>query len=379
MRYKVKAIDSPSDIRDFIQFNYTLYRGDAYNVPDLFTDLEMTFDSKRNAAFEFSDAIFFLAYDEVDQIVGRAAGIINRKANNIWDTKTVRFGWIDFIDDMAVSKLLIDAVSAWGKEHEMDTLEGPLGFTDFDNEGCLIEGFDQLGTMGSLYNFPYYRDHFEHYGMKKAADWVEYKIYIPEDGVPPRFQKMTDIVKEKYQLKILKYKSSRKIAKEYGKAIFELLNTCYAQLFGFSPLSENQIKQYMKTYLPVLDLRMVTLITEADGTLVGLGICMPSMSKALQKAQGKLFPTGWYHLLRALKGNHRGGILDLLLVAIHPKYQGKGVNALLFSDLIPTYNKMGFSHAESNPELETNGKVQAQWSMFKTVQHKRRRAFKIDI
>jgi len=379
MQYKVKAIDSPSDIRDFIQFNYTLYRGNAYSVPDLFMDLEMTFDPKRNAAFDFSDAIFFLAYDEVGQIVGRVVGIINRKANKIWDIKTVRFGWIDFIDDMAVSKLLIDAVSDWGKKFGMNTLEGPLGFTDFDNEGCLIEGFDEVGTMGSLYNFPYYKDHFEDYGMKKAADWVEFKIYIPEDGVPPRFQRMADIVKKKYQLEIVKYKSSRKLAKDYGKAIFKLLNTSYASLYGFSPLSEDQIKQYMKTYLPVLDLRMITLITESDGTLVGVGISMPSMSKALQKAQGKLFPTGWYHLLKSLKGNHRGGVLDLLLVAIHPKYQGKGVNALLFSDLIPVYKKMGFSYAESNPELEANDKVQAQWSMYKTVQHKRRRAFKINI
>lgn len=379
MQYKVKAINSPSDIGAFIQFNYTLYRGNAYSVPDLFMDLEMTFDPKRNAAFEFSDAIFFLAYDEFDQIVGRAVGIINKKANKIWDTRTVRFGWIDFIDDKAVSKQLLDAISTWGKEHGMDRLEGPLGFTDFDNEGCLIEGFDQIGTMGSLYNFPYYKDHFEAYGMEKAADWVEFKIYIPDEGVPARFQRMADLVKAKYKLQIVKYKSSRKIARDYGKAIFELLNTSYASLFGFSPLSENQIKQYMKTYLPVLDLRMVTLITEADGTLVGVGISMPSMSKALQKAQGKLFPIGWYHLLKALKGNHRGGVLDLLLVAVHPKYQGKGVNALLFSDLIPVYKKMGFSYAESNPELETNGKVQAQWSMYDTVQHKRRRAFKKSI
>lgn len=379
MHYTTKEVKTAAEMSAFIQFNYTLYRGSEYSVPDLITDLENTFNPKKNAAFEFSDAAFFLTYDEVGQVVGRAAAIINHRANEKWNVQAVRFGWIDFVDELPVSQQLLDTVSAWGKEKGMKEIQGPLGFTDFDPEGCLIEGFDQLGTMGSLYNYPYYAKHFEAYGMNKDADWIEYKIYIPEDGVPAKHQRIADIVKKKYGLKVLKFTSSRKLAKEYGWPIFELLNESFSELYGFSPLSEKQIEQYIKAYLPVVDLRMITLIVEESGRLVGVGLSMPSMSKALQKAKGKLFPFGWYHLLKALKGNHQGGVLDLLMVGIHPDYQNKGVNALLFSDLIPVYKEMGFSYAESNPELEDNGKVQAQWEYFKTEQHKRRRAFKMEL
>ncbi|HXK75171.1 MAG TPA: N-acetyltransferase [Bacteroidaceae bacterium] len=379
MHYTTKEVKTAAEMSAFIQFNYTLYRGCEYSVPDLITDLENTFSPEKNAAYEFCDAAFFLTYDEVGQVVGRVAAIINHRANDKWNVQAVRFGWIDFVDEFPVSQQLLDTVSEWGKQKGMKQLQGPLGFTDFDNEGCLIDGFDQLGTMGSLYNYPYYSKHFEAYGMIKDADWVEFKIYIPEEGVPTKHQRIAEIVKNKYDLKILKYKSARKLAKEYGWPIFELLNESYANLYGFSPLTEKQIKQYIKTYLPVLDLRMVTLITESTGRLIGVGISMPSMSVALQKSKGKLLPLGWVHLLKALKGSHQGGVLDLLLVAIHPEYQGKGVNALLFSDLIPVYKDMGFKYAESNPELEINGKVQAQWEYFKTEQHKRRRAFKMEL
>ncbi len=362
----------------FIRFNYRLYKDNAFSVPDLFDDMLNTFNKKKNAAFEFCEADYFMAYKD-DKLVGRVAAIINTKANEKWNKKEVRFGWIDFIDDLEVSDALLKAVEEWGKARGMEYIQGPLGFTDFDAEGMLIEGFDQLSTMATIYNYPYYPEHMTKLGYEKDADWVEYKIYIPE-AVPEKHQRISELIQRKYNLKIKKYTSSKKIAKDYGQKIFELMNEAYSPLYGYSALSQRQIDQYVKMYLPILDLRMVTLITDANDELVCVGVSMPSLSRALQKANGRLLPFGWYHLLKALFMKHRAPMLDLLLVAVKPEYQNKGVNALLFSDLIPTYRKLGFIFAESNPELELNGKVQAQWDYFKTEQHKRRRAFikKID-
>ena len=316
---------------------------------------------------------------KTEKIVGRIAGIINHRANATWNKKDVRFGWIDFIDDLEVSSRLLQTVEEWGKSKGMENIQGPLGFTDFDAEGMLIEGFDQLSTMATIYNHPYYPQHMEKLGFEKDADWVEYKIYIP-DAIPEKHQRISDLIQRKYNLKIKKYTSSRKIAADYGQAIFELMNEAYSPLYGYSPLSQRQIDQYVKMYLPIVDLRMVTLITDAEDKLIAVGISMPSLSEALQKSHGRLLPLGWYYLLKALFMKRRAKMLDLLLVAVKPEYQNKGVNALLFSDLIPVYQKLGFIFAESNPELEMNGKVQAQWEYFKTEQHKRRRAFtkKID-
>ena len=269
---------------------------------------------------------------------------------------------------------LIKTVEEWGKERGMTHIAGPLGFTDFDAEGMLVEGFDQLSTMATIYNYPYYPVHMEKLGFEKDADWVEYKIYIP-DAIPDKHKRISELIQRKYNLKIKKYTSGRKIAKDYGQKIFELMNEAYSPLYGYSPLTQRQIDQYVKMYLPILDLRMVTLITDANDELVCVGISMPSLAEALQKSNGRLLPLGWFYLLKALFMKRRAKMLDLLLVAVKPEYQNKGVNALLFSDLIPVYQKLGFIFAESNPELELNGKVQAQWDYFETQQHKRRRAF----
>ncbi len=373
MTIAIKKVSTKRDLKKFIRFNYRLYKDCIYSVPDLYDDMLNTFNKEKNAAFEFCEAEYFLAYKGSD-IVGRVAAIINHKANQTWNKKEVRFGWIDFIDDFEVSEALVHAVEEWGKERGMSHILGPLGFTDFDAEGMLVEGFDQLSTMATIYNFPYYPIHFERMGFVKDADWLEFKIYIPE-AIPEKHQRIADLVQRKYNLKIKKYSSSRKISKDYGQAIFELMNEAYSPLYGYSALSQRQIDQYVKMYLPIVDLRMVTLITDAEDKLVGVGISMPSLSVALQKAHGRLLPLGWYYLLKALFMKRRSKVLDLLLVAVKPEYQNKGVNALLFSDLIPVYQKLGFIFAESNPELEQNGKVQAQWEYFKTEQHKRRRAF----
>ena len=378
MAITIKKVTNKSELKKFIRLNYELYKNNPYSVPDLYDDMLNTFNKKKNAAFEFCDADYFLAYKD-NELVGRVAAIINHKANSVWNKKEVRFGWIDFIDDQEVSGALIKAVEEWGKERGMEYIQGPLGFTDFDAEGMLVEGFDQLSTMATTYNYPYYPEHMERLGFGKDADWLEFKIYI-RDAIPEKHQRISELIQRKYNLKVKKYTSAKKIARDYGQAIFELMNEAYSPLYGYSPLSQGQIDQYVKMYLPIVDLRMVTLITDADDKLIAVGISMPSLSEALQKAKGRMLPFGWYYLLKALFMKRRAKMLDLLLVAVKPEYQNKGVNALLFSDLIPIYQKLGFIFAESNPELEMNGKVQAQWEYFKTEQHKRRRAFvkKID-
>ena len=370
----IKQVETKSEMKKFIRFNYEFYKDNKYSVPDIYEDMLDTFSDK-NAAMEFCEAVYYLAYKD-GKVVGRVAGIINNKANKTWNLNAVRFGWIDFIDDTEVSRALIEAVEKWGRSKGMTEIQGPLGFTDMDAEGMLIEGFEELGTMATIYNYPYYPKHIEALGYEKEADWIEMFIKVPrETGLPDRFKRIAEIVMQKYNLQIKKYTSSKKLAADYGQEIFQLINEAFKPLFGYSELSQKQIDQYVKTYLPILDLKLISLITEPDGRLIGVGISMPSMSRALQKAKGKMFPFGWWHLLKALKWK-KPKILDLMLVAIKPEYQGKGVNSLLFYDLLPIYIQEGYEYVETNVELETNAKVQQQWIYFERRQHKRRRCFK---
>lgn len=374
----IREVETKKELKKFIRFNYELYKDNPYSVPDLYEDMLNTFSDK-NAAMEFCKAKYFLAYNEKGEIVGRVAGIINEKANKKWDRKTVRFGWIDFIDDIEVSKALLDKVEQWGRENGMTEMQGPLGFTDMDAEGMLIEGFEELSTMATIYNYPYYPVHMEKLGFEKDADWIEMRLTVPrETGLPERLKRIAEIVMEKYNLSIKKYTSSKKIAKDYGQDIFKLINEAFSPLFGYSELSQKQIDQYIKMFLPFLDLKLISLITEADGKLIGVGISMPSLSRALQKAKGKLFPFGWFHLIKALKWE-KPKDLDLMLVAIKPEYQNKGVNSILFYDLLPIYIEEGYEYVETNVELETNTKVQSQWIYFDRRQHKRRRCFKKEL
>ena len=369
----IKKVSSKKELKTFIHFNYELYKGNPYSVPDLYDDMLGTFSPKRNAAFEFCEADYFLAYNN-NKVVGRVAAIINKRANETWNKKEVRFGWIDFIDDIEVSEALLDTVARWGKERGMEAMVGPLGFTDMDAEGMLIEGFDQLSTMSTIYNFPYYPQHLEKLGFEKEADWVEFKLTVP-DKLPEKFVRISEIILQKYKLRIKKLKRKEIKTKNYGQKIFNLINEAYAPLYGYSKMTQRQINQYIKMYLPLIDLRMVSLVEDENGELIAVGISMPSLSEALQKAEGKMLPFGWYHLLKALFFK-KPKVLDLLLVGVKPEYQSKGVNALLFYDLVPVYQQMGFKYGESNPELELNKKVQSQWSAFESVQHKRRRAYK---
>lgn len=371
MNIVIKEVTGKKELRQFVKFNIDLYKGNPYHVPSLIYDEMMTLDREQNPAFEVCDAIYFLAY-KGDRIVGRIAGIINRRSNEVWNQKRARFGFVDFIDDNEVVDALFAAVRTWARQQGMEELCGPMGFTDLDHEGMLVEGFDQLGTMATIYNHPYYPQQLERMGFAKDQDWHEFKVYVP-DGVPEKHLRIGEIVKRKYGLKVVKCKSKKEIM-PYARPLFETLNVAYAPLYGFSPLTDKQIDYYIKMYIPMLRLDLITLIVrEEDNALVGFGISIPSLSRALQKAKGQLWPFGWFHLLKALRSKPK--IIDLYLMGVLPEYQSKGVNALLFNDLIPIYKSLGAIYAESNPELESNNAVQAQWDYFKREHHKTRRVF----
>lgn len=366
-----KIEPTKGNLKKFTQFQIDLYDGNPYYVPPLISDDVATLLPDENPAFDFCESQYFMAYRD-GKPVGRIAGIINRQVNENSGVKEARFGFIDFIDDHEVSKALLDAVEKWAREKGMNKVIGPLGFTDLDHEGMLVNGFEELSTMATIYNYPYYSEHMERHGYKKESDWLEFVMEVPED-IPDKYNRIADIVKKKFGLRVKKYTSRKRIKKEYGHALFHLINDAYKSLYQYSMLTERQIDYYINIYLNLLNLDLVTLVVDKNDKLVGVGISMPSMSRALQKSKGKFLPFGWYHLLKGLKG--KNDRVDLLLVAVHPDYQNKGVNALLFQDLIPYYIKYGFKFAESNPEMETNAKVQSQWEYFPYRQHRRRRSF----
>jgi GNAT superfamily N-acetyltransferase len=367
----IKEVTDKATLRKFVTFNLKLYKGNPYHVPALIADEMMTLEKEKNPAFDFCESIYYLAYRN-DEIVGRIAGIINHRANETWKQQYARFGFFDFIDDEAVSEALFEAVEKWAVQQGMNGIQGPLGFTDLDHEGLLVWGFDRLGTMATSYSFPYYQEHLARLGYKKDQDWQEFRVKVPA-AVPEKHKRISEIVLKKYGLKIKKFKRVKEIW-PYAEKIFLLWNEAYKPLYGYSELSPKQIEYYIKMYIPMLRLKLITLVVrEEDDSVIGLAISLPSLSKALQKAKGKLFPFGWVHLLNALYGN--GKLVDLYIMGVHPDYQNKGVNALIFYDLIPALNQLGFTEAESNPELELNTKMQSQWEYFETEHIKTRRAF----
>lgn len=364
-----------ANMKKFVKFERDLYKGNPYYVPPLLSSELDNLIPERNPAFDFCDACYFMAFDN-EKPVGRIAVMINKQVNKLSGEKLARFGFIDFIDDPDVAKALLEAAENWARKQGMTKIVGPLGFTDLDREGTLVEGFDELSTMATIYNYPYYQEYIEKAGYTKDSDWLEFLMDVP-DGIPEKYNRIADIVKKKYGLKVVKYSDRKRIKKEYGHALFNLINEAYKDLYQYSPLTDRQIDKYIDDYLNLLNLDLLTLIVDKERKLVGVGISLPSMSRALQKSGGKMFPFGWYHLLKGLKGvNDR---VDLLLVAVTPEYQNKGVNALLFQDLIPQFIKYGYRFAESNPEMETNAKVQSQWEYFNHRQHRRRRSFYKDL
>ena len=365
-----------SQMLKFVHFPIdVLYRENTCYVPALISDELGTLLPDKNPAFDFCESVYYMAYRN-GKPVGRIAGIINRVVNERTEKKEGRFGYIDFIDDQEVVDALIDAVMQWAKGKGMNRLTGPLGFTDMDPEGCLVEGFDELGTQATIYNYPYYQKHFERLGFEKDADWIEFKINIPKE-IPEKMQRIADIVKSRFGLRTVKFTNRKELVNTYGNALFKLINEAYDDLFGYCPLTDKQIDHYIKQYLPMLPLDHICVIVDSSDTLVGVGISIPSLSRALIKCRGRYLPMGWYHLLQAI--HCKTNIVDLMLVAIKPEYQSKGVNALLFTDLIPVFNAHNYEYAETNVELESNQNVQKQWQYFDLVQHKRRRAYTKEI
>lgn len=374
----VRRVKDKRELKQFVRFNYEMYKNCPYAIPDLLEDTLDTFDAKTNAAFEFCKAEWFMAF-RGDELVGKVVAIINDRANTKWDIKAVRFGWIDFIDDQEVSKALINAVEEWGRNQGMDTIVGPLGFTDLDREGMLFEGFEHLGTMPTIYNYAYYNTHMEALGFEEEAIWVDRTIKVPEagnEGEVSKFFRVADIVSKRNGFHIRKFKDKNELKKSgYIKKIFDIVNTAYSNLYGYSQMSQKQIDQYANTYLSYLDIRLISVVENKDNEPIAFGVCMPDISIAVQKAKAKMWPFGWWHLAKALFWKH-SDIVDLLLIGTLPEYQDSGAISIVFSDLIPQIQKMGFKVAECCPQLETNNRAISIWKSFDSKVNKRRHTWK---
>lgn len=380
MAVEIRKVETEKDLKTFIDFHYDLYAGSPYDVPNLYIDEKNTFDKHKNAAFDFCTAEYYLAYKD-GKVAGRVAAIINYRVNKHWNRQDVRFGWIDFIDDLEVSRALFDAVAAYGRENGMTAMVGPLGFSDMDPEGMLTWGFDKLGTMATIYNYDYYPRHMEQMGgWAKDNDYVEYFLPVP-DKVPEKYAKIASLVEKRYNLHVKKLTRKDVFQGGWGRKLFEIINATYTNLYGFVSLTDRQIDQYVKMYMPMVDLNLVTVIVDGNknDAVAGMGITIPSLSHALQKCRrGRLLPTGWWHVLRAIKFHKTEGV-DLLLVGFLPEYRAKGANALLFSDLIPRYIDYGIKWGESQVEMETNEGVQGQWGALDPINHKRRRCYRKEL
>jgi len=375
---RVKAVETKQEADDFVRIPYYIYRNNPYYVPDMESDIRETLaQSEGSASLEECDVKAFIAYDGDGKAVGRIVGIINHRANKKWDTQTVRFGLIEFVDDMRVSSALVEAVSQWGAAKGMTKIQGPMGIFDFDKEGMLVEDFDQTGSFISIYNPPYYPAHLERMGFEKAVDWVQIRIDVPKE-IPEKYSRVARLSQEMFGLKVRRLTRAGIRQNGDGRKVFSLINQAYAPLFGYTELSDKQIDEFVDRYMPLIDLRMVPIVENAEGEMIGVAITMGSLSKALQKAQGRLLPFGWVHLLNALKFKHEEKA-EMLLVAVRPDYQGLGINALFFNELIPVYNQLGYTWAETGPQLEDNVRELSQWKPLNPTLTKRRRCFSKEI
>ena len=376
MAIEIQKVQSSADLRRFIRFANQLYADSPFYCPPLFIDELQTFNKKKNPSLEFCDFQCFLAYKN-GEIVGRICALINPVANEHWNCKKVRFGWADFVDDLEVSKALFDAVKEWGKERGMEQMNGPVGFTDFDHQGLLLEGFEYVCPMASLYNYPYYQKHFETYGLTKEADWVEYLVKTPTE-VPERLARISEISKTRYKLHVVKDMPRKEIIKRYGEQAINTIDTAYSVLYNYQPLTKKQKEYYVNMYFPLLNFDFCTFVVNEKDEVVGAGVGMPDITKALQKCQGKLFPFGWYHILKALKAK-RFTHFNLLLIAVRPDYRNTGVDAIFFAEQIPMALKYGMQTTETTAILETNNSNRANWERFEYTIHKRRRAYIKDL
>lgn len=371
MALEIRPVVNKKDLKAFIYLPFSLYKGNPYWVPPLVFDEYNTFRKDRNPAFEFCEAEYWLAVRD-GQVVGRVAGLVNHRYIEKWGNKYARFGWIEFVDDFEVAEALIHTVEDWARSKGMTAVAGPLGFTDLDKEGMLVEGFEELSTMGMIYNPPYYPVYLERLGYAKDVDWLEFVVKTPT-SIPEKALRVQELVSKRTGMQVYEWKNPRHLVAKFGTQIFALLDEAYAGLYGTTPLSEAQVRAYIDQYLGFVDPRFTKLVVDADERLIAFGITMPSLSVALQKARGHVFPFGWFHLVRALKWPKS---IDMYLVAIKPEYQARGVVAFLMTSLSASCIAAGITSAETNAELESNHQVQSLWKDMERRQHKRRRAYK---
>ena len=370
---KVKQVLNSSDLELFIKFPMELYKGNPYYVPPLINEEKSIWMKEENPALQYSEAAQFLAY-KGENIVGRIAVMINHKEEKELGIRKVRFGWLDFINDIEVSKSLINTAIEYAKSKGISKIEGPMGFTNLDKAGMLTKGFDKLATMIGIYNFDYYPKHMEQLGLVKEKEWVEFEINFP-DTLPDKVEKFSRLIAEKYELELVKFKAKKDIL-PLVDSMFKLLDDTYKNLSTYTPITQEQIKHYKEKYFKFIDKDYIVCIKDKSGSLISFAITMPSYSKALQKAKGKLFPFGWWHLLNAGKKNDRA---NFYLIGIHPQYQKRGVTAIIFKEIYETFKKKGVKFLETNPELEENASIQALWQDYNPINHKRRRTYSLEI
>jgi len=371
MGWEIREVQNQGDIKKFVTFPLRLYRNHPYYVPPLISDEMGIFSPAKNPAYENCETKLFLIYHN-NSCVGRIAGIISHIANEKYQEKNLRFGWFDSINEEKSAELLFSAIESWGKERGMTTCSGPQGFTDLDPTGMLIDGFEELGTMATQYNYPYYPDLVENCGYSKLIDALEFQTKVPDiKDIPESLIKSAEWVKKRYNYQVLKFKNKKEALKR-GMDLINLIDESYADLYGTVPLTEKQKNYYLKKYLPYIQTDFIKVVADEEDNLIGFLITMPSLSQALQKAQGRLFPFGFWYLLKALKTYQ---VLDFYLAGVKKEYRNKGVDILMVSEITKTAAKFGFSYSESNPELETNKKIQNEWKLFKPRQHKRRRIY----
>ena len=373
---ELKQVSSKRDIKKFVCFPDRLYKGEKNYVPEFKSEEYLMLSPKTNYAFEYCDAKFWLAYKD-GKIAGRIGAIVNQKANELWDQKQIRITRVDFIDDMEISGALFGAVEGWAKELGLNRAHGPLGFTDLDKEGLLVDGFDKMGTTVTIYNFPYYPKHFEAHGFVKDTDWVEYRIRVPQRG-DTRVERVSKLAKKVMERSKVRFYQIKKIkdAEPIILQIFDLLSECYKDLYGVVPYTEKIAQDYLRRFMTLLNPEYAKFILDQNDKLVGFGLAAPSLASAFQKSRGRLLPFGWIPILNDVK---RPKELELMLVAVHPDYQNTGLPALMMNEITASAIKNGIQVAESSPELEDNKRVQDFWKNFDAVQHKRRRCYKKDL
>lgn len=370
MNIIIKEVSTKKDLKKWIEFPNTLYEGNEYYVPFLANDEAETFSPDKNPAYAFCETRLFLAYKD-NKIVGRIAGLINHAYNKKWNKNAIRYTRFDFIDDYDVSKALFETVVAWGRERGYTEIMGPIGFTDMDHEGMLVEGFEEFNMSITFYNHPYYLEHMERLGLQKDIDWIEYRINVPET-FDPRFERICNHLIKKHGYQVVTY-DNRKVLYTDALEAFKVIDIAFSKLYGTVPLTPEIIKHALDGYIPLVNLDYICSIKDKDGKIIGFGVLVPSIAKALKKSNGKMLPFGIFRLLKALKG--KNDTLEMFFVAVHPDYQVQGLPAILINTLTPKIMANGVKFCETGPMLETNAAVHSMWRHFEKRQHRRRRCY----